>query len=588
MRISGLASGMDTDSMIKELMKAERVKVDRVEQQRQLLKWKQEIYNTLNKDFANFILNAKKDFGYVNGRSGSMNWHKKATSSDESKATVSSTLGTVIGKHDITVDRLADGVSAASSSNISKGDKSNVASQFNLNANDKLEFTIESKNGPVKFVFGELDEATENALKGELNTVYINKSLDELSLSDVVNKINSASVKDASGNVISDLGVKASYDKGIDRFFLQTTNTGKNNAMLKIDASAGSTGEKFINDLNLKVKSYDNNGDKLEANLTTGNVYNGVNAKISYNGVDDIEKESNSFEINGLNVNLKDVGSFSVNVSTDTEAIVEKVKNFVEEYNKLIEKAGKLLREKTNRNYKPLTSEEKKAMNEKDIELWEEMAKGGLLRNDMSINNTLSSMRSDLYKEINTDSGVFKLLTEIGISTDKYSTGSIGGQLKVDEDKLRKAIDRDADAVIEVLFKESDLYNKDDDDLSKDDLAKKRANSGIVTRIFDNLILGMKDIIDRSGTGSNDDLFRKVKSNILIDFVIGEKNLSKQGSVSFLDYEVNKLNKKIEDLEVLLFRKENSYYAKFTAMEKAMQKMSSQTGWITQQMGGKM
>ncbi len=53
MRISGLASGIDTEEMIQSMMRAERVKVDRVEQDKQILLWRQEMYNDINKAFAN-------------------------------------------------------------------------------------------------------------------------------------------------------------------------------------------------------------------------------------------------------------------------------------------------------------------------------------------------------------------------------------------------------------------------------------------------------------------------------------------------------------------------------------------------------
>ena len=61
MRISGIASGFDTDEMVKNLMKVERMKVDRFEQNKQTALWRQESYNNMNKLFANFILNTKKD-----------------------------------------------------------------------------------------------------------------------------------------------------------------------------------------------------------------------------------------------------------------------------------------------------------------------------------------------------------------------------------------------------------------------------------------------------------------------------------------------------------------------------------------------
>ena len=57
LRITGLASGIDTETMVSNLMKAERVRLDRVEADKQTLVWKQELYNDMNKDFASFIFN---------------------------------------------------------------------------------------------------------------------------------------------------------------------------------------------------------------------------------------------------------------------------------------------------------------------------------------------------------------------------------------------------------------------------------------------------------------------------------------------------------------------------------------------------
>nr|WP_200908438.1 flagellar cap protein FliD N-terminal domain-containing protein [Rossellomorea vietnamensis] len=58
MRIGGLASGMDTDQIIKDLMKAERIPLDKLEQKKQYLEWQRDDYRDMNKmvfDFSNLI-----------------------------------------------------------------------------------------------------------------------------------------------------------------------------------------------------------------------------------------------------------------------------------------------------------------------------------------------------------------------------------------------------------------------------------------------------------------------------------------------------------------------------------------------------
>ncbi|MGI6587218.1 MAG: flagellar cap protein FliD N-terminal domain-containing protein [Peptococcia bacterium] len=42
MRVGGLASGMDIDQIVQDMMRAERKRVDVVEQNKQILEWRQE------------------------------------------------------------------------------------------------------------------------------------------------------------------------------------------------------------------------------------------------------------------------------------------------------------------------------------------------------------------------------------------------------------------------------------------------------------------------------------------------------------------------------------------------------------------
>lgn len=53
-RISGLASGMDIDQMVKDLMKVERMPLDKLKQKQQILEWQRDDYRSLNTLFLNF------------------------------------------------------------------------------------------------------------------------------------------------------------------------------------------------------------------------------------------------------------------------------------------------------------------------------------------------------------------------------------------------------------------------------------------------------------------------------------------------------------------------------------------------------
>ena len=47
LRLTGIASGFDTEQIIQDLMRVERLKVDRFYQQRQTLEWQKEQYREL-------------------------------------------------------------------------------------------------------------------------------------------------------------------------------------------------------------------------------------------------------------------------------------------------------------------------------------------------------------------------------------------------------------------------------------------------------------------------------------------------------------------------------------------------------------
>lgn len=541
LRLTGLASGIDTEEMIQTMMRAERVKVDRVEQDRQLLLWKQEAYNSLNKKFANFIINSRNLFDLTQvSRNGSflpnsyenLDWVKKATSSNPNIALVSSSSKVVDGNYAVDVERLAEGVTAASSEEI--------------NGDELLDAIFEDSN-IESFTFS-INGKDIEVVKGDAMT-------------DVVKKINSA-----------DAGVKTSYDRSQGRFFLQTTSTGKD---VKISLEAkdeyakkflmGSE-EEELSGLKLRVTHYVENEASTE-DLLLDRAYHGQNAVIHFSGAENIESSTNRITVNGITMDLMSTGEFNINVSTDVDGIYDKIKEFIDEYNSLVEETNRLLGEKQYRDYRPLTAEQRKEMDSKDIELWEEKAKSGLLRGDSLISSTMSRIRRSLYEKSEGEfTGPFKLITDIGIGTAQYERGSAGGKLVIDEGKLKAAIAKDPEAVLEFLFKGSDKENGE--------------IGGIVTRIHENIIEGMEDIIKKSGTGGENDLYRSVKSNILLDFV------TEYSSVSLLDKDVLQYSRRIDDLNAMLFRKENDYYAKFAAMETAIARMQEQSAWMMQQFMG--
>lgn len=564
MRIGGIASGMDIESMVNDMMKVQRMKLDRLEQQKTLAQWRQEYYNNVNKTFGNFILDTKKDFELtyatasgmsLNKSVSSLGWVKKASVSDEKIAEISARADAAKGTYKVHVDRLASNWSCASSEGISIGDKDTLANQFGLtDPGDKIEFTIDTK------VDGEVKSETFTISNEELSTTSIH---------DLVKKINGA-----------DLGVTAVYDMDADRFFFQTDDTGSESTV-KITDNSSVNGNKFLTGAGsiLKLQYLDDTGTSQD--VADATEYTGIDAQFDFGAAQDITQSSNEFTMNGINFKLKDTGDFTIDISTNTDGIVDKVKSFVEAYNMMVDEVGTKLSEERYKDYQPLTKEQREAMSDKDVERWEERAKSGLLRNDMMLTSTMQSMRSGLYQGVEGVNGQFSQLTQIGISTQKYISGAVGGKLQINESKLREAIEEDPDGVMELLFKQpdDDLKYKSESTMTSEEIREKRSQSGLVTRLYDNMISGMKEVVFKAGSGSNSSLYSNVSSSIMIDFV------AECSSISMLDKETTDLSKRIYEENRHLIDVENSLWRKFTAMEKALDRMNQQSASLMQQLG---
>ena len=533
-RFGGMASGLDTESLVKQLVSAEKTRVDKFTQQKIWKQWQQTAYNETNKTMANFILDTRKNLGLtrttatgtlVSGSINNVDWVKKASSSSTA--------------FDVTASANApSGISTIQVVKLAKG--ANVSSQGDVTATTAAELL-----GAEKF-------ADENSIVNiTINGEEIGlKSTD--TMSDIASKIRTAT------------GLNANYDSGAKRFFMSTKTTGS-------DANIT-----FANDAN--TQAFMGGLDFSTADLSIS----GNNSKIKYNDTDVIEYQSNNISINGLNLTLKaetTVGE-TVSVDTDVDGAYNKIKEFVDEYNKLIDEFNSKLSEKKYRDFQPLTDEQKEAMSETDIKLWEEKAKSGLLKNDETMTRMMQTIRQDIYQEVDGFGSIY----ELGITTGSWRDN---GKLTIDETKLKDALRNDSEKVLNTLFKTSDTpevtISKNDTPEQRAEkqiqIDKRKAESGAFIRIFDGLTSGIKDIVDKSGPGSEASLLRSVKSNILIDYVTA-------GSRSLIDKDVSEIDKRISRETERLASLEERYWKQFTALEKAMSQMNSQSSWLSQQFGG--
>lgn len=200
-RLSGLASGMDTESIINALMEAKRVKKTKVESKQTKLEWKQEIWKSLNTKLYDFY----KDYaGKLRFQSNYQT--KKATSSDTTKVTATASSSAAKGSYSVEVQSLA-------ASQYVTGAKVSKYTTTDADGN-----TVE-KSITSKTKLSDLGFATDGSSQIQVTTggKTVALNVDEsTTISDFVTTLQNA-------------GLNASFDEKQGRFFISAKESGKDN-----------------------------------------------------------------------------------------------------------------------------------------------------------------------------------------------------------------------------------------------------------------------------------------------------------------------------------------------------------------------
>lgn len=492
-RTYGLSgSGMDVDQLVKGLMKARQVPYDNMFKKKTQFEWKKADYNTMYNTISDF-----RNTVFTNKLQATLT-PKEASSADESIVSATALADAVNTTHTITVAQLADGVKKSSSDDITPvgNSKTTLATQFGLAGS----FDVKVING---------DESA---------TITVDTSQ---SIYEFVSSINEAGIN-----------VTASYDATLDRFFLNTNDSGSTSG---IDFTGSDVaGLDFLSN-NLLLNTATENGKDAEIAL------DGVGTGV-IGGVGNLKLSTNKFTISSVTYNLKTTGTTTVSVAPDIDKLVDNVEAFITSYNSTLATINGELNETRNRNYLPLTDDEKSAMKDSDIVAWETKAKSGMLQRDSILSNLVNTMRNNISNPVSGLTGSYNNASSIGITTGNYTEG---GKLYIDENKLRTALQSDPNIVYKI-------FGTDGDNSSED---------GISIRLYDTLKGSMDKIVSEAGITATVD--EDVKSN-----------LAKR---------INNYSEQMEDLVSRLKDVEDRYYKQFDAMETALSRLSQQSNWLAQQ-----
>lgn len=567
MRVSGINSGLDTDSIVQELVSAYNTKTEKYQKEQTKLSWKQEIWKGLNTKVYSLYNNVGKL------RFSSAYSTKKTTSSDTTKATVSASSNAVNGTQKLHV------LATAQSGYLTGGKLSLREEVTDADGTTKLQ----DVKGAVKAE----TKLSELGFTGDEASLNINTTdEDGNAVTKTVSLTKDSTIQDVV-NALKDNGLNASFDANNGRIFVSSKNTGKaadfslSSATTKLVEKKDADGN-VIKDSNGKpeMESVTLSGEEqvaskkliglLGLDTDSSNTYgnkaakiDGRDAVIALNGVK-YTNTTNDFAINGLNISvngvtddvadpdstdlssLNDSTAISINTTTDSQGIYDTVKDFLTEYNNIINEITKLYNADSAGSYEPLTDDEKDKMSDTEIEKWETKIKDSLLRRDSSLSSVMNTMMTSMSQPIEINGKSYSL-SSFGIQTLGYlnAAGNEQNAYHIDgdeddentsgnQDKLMAAITSDPDTVIEFMKQLStNLYKSIDDQMQSNDLRSRYK-------------------------------------------IYNDKEMDKQ---------YTNLTKTIKEWESKVSDKEDYYYKQFSNMETALAKLQSQTSSISSMLG---
>lgn len=542
LRMTGMYSGMDTESIVSQLVKTKSTKVTNLKNEQKKLEWKQTAWQDLNSKIYNMYSKTLSNLRLTSAYS-----KKSTVSSDSTKATVVASEGAVNGTQTLKVNKLAKsgyltGAKLDGKTSTTTGtDGKDVTKVVNWETTDKLSEIDSNLTGKT------ISITTGSGTDAKTTDIEITA---DMTINDLVAKFK-------------DAGVNASFDTTNQRFFINSTGTGsaKNFTLTSDDSTAlASLG------LDPDATYTDINGSKNSCVKIEGQ-----DAEIVLNGAT-FTSDSNTFSINGLTINTLGVTDEEISIvtSTDYDGIYNTIKDFLTEYNDLINEMDKLYNADSARKYDMLTDDEKESMTDDEVEQWEDKIKSALLRKDNSLYNVMNTLTSTMmegfyennlsdkekknmssseitawYKE---NGGKKHYLSDYGIGTLSYFEAQ-------DNEHHAYHINGDAD----------DEFTSTKEDKLKAAIAEDPEGTA---NFFATLCKTLYSKLDETMSESTE------YSSIYK--VYNDKQLKKD----YKDYTT-----KISDAEDELNDYEDRWYNKFSKMEVALSKLQSQTSSISSMLG---
>lgn len=631
-RLTGLASGLDTENMVKQLMNAEKMPLNKLIQKKQLLEWRKDAY----RDITNTLRGFREDFFSVlkpgsNILSDSLYYKFTASSTEPKLVTANASAEARPGTHKITVTQLATAGNTSSAAGVSAPLTGAVAAAIDFtDGNNKINITLD---GTTKTIALKTDAAYAsaadlvsngtNGLQKLINDAFgagkISVSVDGsgmLSFASVTGSSRITLNSSASNNALTKLGfanndsnrivvgetlenlaskfnVDLTFDasnqlkfniNGVD-FTFNKTDTLKS-LIDKVNNSSAGVELKYseLTDAFTLTSKRTGTGNNIVISNTGGNFFdaNPANSAVRIatgvinNGKDaqfeldgiDVTRSDNSFTIDGVSYSLNEADPLT-EVQITVNADVNGVYDNIKAFvDKYNEIIGKINGELLEEKFR----EYQPLTDAQKEELSDDEVKKWEEKAQKGLlrnDPILSKIVTDMRKALSGSiDGVSGILSDIGITTGTYEQR---GKLVIDEFKLKEAIRNEPDKVKDLFIKKSSIdYSPN---LTSEQRTQRYKEEGVAQRLYDIITDNIR--LSRNSNGKKGTLIEKAG-------LVGDVS----EFVNTIDSDLDKTKQRISEMNEKLLKKEDNYYKKFAAMETALNRMNQQSAWLSQQFGG--
>lgn len=422
--------------------------------------------------------------------------------------------------------------------------------EMNYGAGNRLNMNAPLEESGLKSLGSGTWKDPNGKLYLEINGVSITGLTNSSSLSQIISAINK-----------SDAKVKVNYSETADNFTITST----------VKGAAGEI--KFNTTNDGSSPATDNFAQYLFGTGTPVIAGQDSEMVVEYDGGTPlvVKRDSNSYNLDGTTFTLndlfndtytgapgqtrpdeKDVVSFTTSV--DTEKITKAITEMIEDYNKISQNVHDLVSKRPDRDYGPLTDDEKDQLSEKQIEKLEDKAKEGILFNDSILRGFADKMRS-VFSGV-ADIGTLK---QMGITVG--SSYKDAGKINFDPDKFKSALLEDPDK-IKTLFTKPQVKDSNGDvtDPGGVTVRLKNISDGYVK--WTGMPYGT--LVEKAGSTYAPNSILKNSLKTLMDDI---------------DVDVKQLKKKLQ-VEI------DRYTRQFTSLEQLIAQMNSQSSQLSSMLGG--